>query len=275
MFHGRNRLLSFNEEKHVYYYDGIPFKCSVTKFTSKYLGKFEREKIAKAILYKVKNNKPTRDVYEKCNSLDDIYNIWKESTTNGSFIHNKIECFFKYDEIYTKKSCKLYVDYLKFNDFYDNEIIKKGWKTFYIKDNKKISLSEVMVYTKPPNSKLKGISLAGTVDLVVYRQLENGNYQWWVIDWKRVASPDFIGKKIYKNGPLKGFNDSTHLKHSLQLWTYVYILENYYSKNHFLFKPEQLFKVSNVYFCDKYISYKEKECINLRDNVKEMFERSF
>jgi hypothetical protein len=119
------------------------------------------------------------------------------------------------------------------------------------------------------------------IDLLVYRRDSRGKYEYMLIDWKRSRNPNFVDKNKdltyipkYKNiiSPLKGYTYSTHLKNSLQLHSYLYMLQKYYSKGFFLFHEDQSFKMINVYFSDKYTSYHIKYAMDLKEVVKKMFE---
>jgi len=271
--------LTFNEKFHVYRIDGRKVAYSVSKFISKFCGKFDRIGKAQQI---VDRNLSANSVYHKM-TVEDILKFWDRRRDDGTFLHNLIEDYIKYGIMFTDRNSKFYKDFAKFLKFYD-DLRKDGWINFH---------AEMQIYSDKP-------FMGGMVDLIVYRKVGN-KYEYMVIDWKRSRRPDFVDesktldyiivendgeiitcsedkadeitefKRKFKS-PLEGRHSSTHLKHSLQLFTYVYMLEKYYSKDYFLFQPEQLKKVANVYFHDSYDSYLMKECIDVRKEVKLMFE---
>jgi len=291
--HPRNALLTFVEETHTYYYNNVPFPYSVSKFKSKFVGKFDWVSKAKNIINNVKNGIiKENSVYFGMKNINEIKTFWDQRRDDGTYLHDKIENFIKYKKHFTDRNSKFYKDFVKFLKFYD-WLKKEGWTHF---------VAEMMIYTVPPNKK-QNPRMGGMVDLLVYRRNKISNkYEYMVIDWKRTRTPNFVDKNnvfdlivILKNderifcskqelkdmnlkniknvvtSPFKGRHNSTHLAHSIQLYTYVYMLEKYYAKDFFLFKPGQLIKVMNIYFHDSYSSYYLKECMDVRKEVKQMF----
>lgn len=279
--HPRNKNLTFNEEKHKYYVDNKPLDYSVSFFISKFSGKFEKDKIINKIIERRQKGELSKfSVYYNMDASQ-ISKFWDQRRDDGTFLHERIEDFYKYSKMVDSKS-KFYEDFQKFLA-YHKYLKEDGWTHF---------ISEMRLFSDKP-------WMGGTVDLIVYKKLPNGEYRYMIIDWKRSRRPTFEDKNkkldyitIFKNGsfnvgerdesqkniervvksPLFGKHVSTHLKHSLQLYTYLYVLEKYYSKDFFLFKPNQLVRIANVYFHDSYPSFVEKECIDVRKEVKEMFD---
>lgn len=280
--HPRNRSLTFDEKKHKYYVNDKPLNYSVSTLVSKFTGKFEKDKKINEIIERRKNGTLHQNsVYYNMDALD-ISKFWDQRRDDGTFLHERIEDFYKYSKIYDNPDSKFHKDFQKFLA-YHKKLKEDGWTHF---------ISEMRLFADKP-------WMGGTVDLIVYKKLPNGKYKYMIIDWKRSRRPSFedknkkldyitifkdksfhIGKKdetlsnidrIVKS-PLFGKHVSTHLKHSLQLYIYLFILEEYYSKDFFLYKPDQLVKIANVYFHDSYASYVEKECIDVRKEVREVFE---
>lgn len=263
LYHPRNSKLTFNEEKHVYYVDGKPCIYSVSKFVTKFVGEFERDKKIEQLQILKKEGKLKNSLYGSMSS-EEISDYWTMRQKDGTKIHLLIENFYIKKEIFSNKSHKLYPDFEKFLEFQDS-LIRDGWKNFG---------SEFRLFCDNP-------FIGGMVDLIVWKRNKFGEYEYNIIDWKRCRSVSFVDKKkdlsyIDKEkkieSPLKGKVYSTWLKHSLQIHVYFYIIKKYYAKDFFLFQPNQKFKLLNVYFNDKFKSYYVRQCINLSREVEQMFE---
>lgn len=260
-FHPRNKFLTFNEDLHKYYIKGKACEYSVTKFITKFVGKFDPQKKAKEI-QELKNQGIIRSnsIYYYMNEKE-TQKYWQKRTREGTKIHHLIENYLKYKKLFTNKTHILYKDFEKFLNYYDM-LKRDGWKHF---------VPELKIYCDDP-------FIGGMIDLLVYRK--NGeDYEYMLIDWKRSRNPNFVD---YKNkldflndgkikSPLFGKRYSTHLKNSLQINIYLYIMEKYYSREFFLFQPNQKKKLFNVYFCDHYQDYYAKECLDLQKEVIQMF----
>lgn len=263
LYHPRNDNLTFDEDKHKYYVNGKPCEYSVSKFVEKFVGGFNRKKKINDIQKLKEEGKLKNSIYNEMNEKD-IDNYWIMRQKDGTNIHLKIEEFYKKKEIFSDKLHKLYPDFEKFLAFHDF-LLKNGWNKFG---------SEFRLYADEP-------FIGGTVDLIVWKKNEQGQYEFMIIDWKRTRSLffkdskkdlSFVDKEKKIPSPLKGKTYSIHLKHSLQIHVYFYILRKYYSKDFFLFQPNQKFKLMNVYFNDKYISYFARECVDLSKEVVQMFQ---
>ncbi|GAG34332.1 unnamed protein product, partial [marine sediment metagenome] len=132
------------------------------------MGKFDAKKKIQDI-QELKKEGVIREnsVYHYMNE-DDIQRFWKKRARDGTKIHNLIENYFRYKQLFTNKVHPLYKDFEKFLRYYD-KIRKDGWKLF---------VPEFKIYCDDP-------FIGGMIDLLTYRKNEStGEYEYMLVDWK-------------------------------------------------------------------------------------------
>jgi len=236
--HPRDKIISFDEEPHIYYVDGDEYKLSVTSFVHSFFGKFEPQKIVD----KFYDRWQADDSSKYFNmSKEDIIKSWEDNgklqSGLGTKMHLAIENFYngiKIDEISP--------ELIQFTKFYKDHKHYNPYRT------------EWMVYAKE-------LKLAGSIDMV-FEEEESGVLH--IYDWKR--SKEIREQNKFQEGkyPLAHLPDTNYWHYSLQLNCYKYILENYYDK-----KVEDLYLVVLHPNNKEYIKLK---CADLQEEVKLIFD---
>jgi len=188
----------------------------------------------------------------------DIKLFWKKRRDNGTQLHNGIESFYKYGKLMHPSHHK-YPEFLKFLQFH-KQLKERGWVPN--------AISEMRMYIDPP-------WLAGTADFISYQKKMDGEYFFILIDWKACRTPHYVDWKWEKKlkYPLHKFRSSIHLKHSLQLYTYGYILEKFYNIPTFPFRIDKC-RFYNVIFYHKrgQLIWEQIEAMPVKGLVEKMFE---
>ena len=201
--HERDKFLTFNEEKHEYYYKSDNF-ISVTTYISKIFKDFDTEEC-------IKNLMGSRDwvkheLYGK--SKEEIIDIWKkrneEAIQKGIELHQNIENYL--NNISVENSSIEFQYFQKFLNEHNNlSVYRTEWPIFD-----------------------EDLKLAGTIDMCSI----NPDKSLTLYDWKRT-------KSIRKTNYYKNFSVINYMSHiedtnfnhySLQLNLYKYILEKKYKK---------------------------------------------
>lgn len=210
--HPRDSLIKFEENGHVYTYNGKINPISVTTIIHKYFPKFD----ADAIIFKMMSSKKWTSSKYFGMTKEQIKNEWngngKNSAHLGTLMHAAIEHYFNF----------VYPD---IPDFTNNNSIEFNqflgfWKEFSRNNPQwKPYRTEWIVYDEDKN-------LAGSIDMC----LSNDEGQIVILDWKR-------SKEIKRNnnwqrgfGPFKHMDDCNYNHYTLQLNIYRHILETKYDK---------------------------------------------
>jgi hypothetical protein len=269
--HPRDKRITFDEPSHVYTVDGTPCLFSVTTFISFWMGKFDRKKIFKKIKSRPKNR---QGIYKNMDEKS-TFSFWQKAGSDGTKLHNLIEDFFKKGDVFEKKDHYLYKDWEKFVKYHKTKRTEQGW-------NQKNSDPEHVIFASVPIKNEKVINLlkklgynkvfhfGGMIDNLTKKTTVGGSTVYFMEDWKRQRSPFFEDPNKKLPYPFEKHTFSIHMKNSLQLNVYDYILENFYcDKKCFPYKTR---KLANVYFHKKYDNVIVREALDLKKEVKIMFD---
>ena len=221
--HERDKYLTFNEEKHEYYYKSQKFN-SVTTYISKIFKEFNTEECIHNLM---KSRDWTKhELYGK--TKEEITEIWKKRNEHaikeGVQLHQHIE------------------DYLN-NISVENSSIEFQYFQKFLNEHPCLSVyrTEWPIYDET-------LKLAGTIDMCS----KNPNNTLTLYDWKRTKS---IRKTNYYKSYaiidyLSHIEDTNFNHYTLQLNLYKYILEKKYKK-----------KVSKMYLVCLHPENKNKDYI--------------
>lgn len=258
-YHPRDDRIKFEEIPHKYYVDDKECSYSVTTFISFWLGKFDKEKIYKNIKSRPANRQGR---YKNMNKIE-MFKDFDKSTKNGTIVHNWIEDFYKTKKQPTDKTHHLYKHWERFIKYHKKTRLLYGW----IRKN---SDPEHIIYATIKKKDGTIMYLPGMVDNLTYQNVMETSEKIYIMeDWKVVRNINFEDKNKKLPYPFQNHTYSKHLKNSLQLHIYNYILEKYYSNDNFPYKHKKLY---NIYFCDKYKNIVKKEATDLRKEVEIMFD---
>lgn len=130
---------------------------------------------------------------------------WDEIAEEGTLIHAEVEDFINDGSTPNHQKSKIAVDWIK---------------EYLLKTERFDLFSEVIVYSKE-------LSLAGTIDLLIYDKL---NDVYKILDWKtnkRIDTRSF-NNKMGHHRATSNLMDCNYYHYSVQLSLYRYILETYY-----------------------------------------------
>ena len=139
-------------------------------------------------------------------SPQELVEEWDKIAEEGTLIHAEIENFIKNEDTVSHPKSKIAVDWIK------EDIITIERYDIY---------PEVIVYAKE-------LSLAGTIDLLIYDRMKN---EYKILDWKtnRRIDTQSYGHKMGLHPATSHLMDCNYYQYSNQLSLYRYILENYYN----------------------------------------------
>ena len=193
----KHQHIKLETESHTYTLSNSDIKfSSVTEFINTFFVPFDEIKIA---------NKLTQLKKYQHMSAQDILQDWKERRDRGTIVHKEIE-----DYVMLKKPQNLDLK------------SKQGVKFLQEKcmpNEKNLLFAEVKICAET-------LSLAGTIDLMIYNKEKNKIY---LIDWKTNVE---IKKNGFKKGikkPTDTIDDCSFNRYTLQLSMYQYILEKFYN----------------------------------------------
>ena len=195
--HPRDHRLEYDDNGHKYTVDGHTPHISCTTFTSSFFGPFDRdEAIANIMKCDKYTNDPTYKYYLK--PSDEIKNMWKATSTDGTDLHGDIEKFLNGEKVVNTSK-----EYGFFQSFHKNHPETKAYRT------------EWKIFCET-------VKISGAVDAVYI----NDDGTFTLYDWKR--SPVDWGKWKYALEPLQHLHDNKFNKYGLQLNLYRHILERHY-----------------------------------------------
>lgn len=202
--HERDSRISFDEEPHIYYVDGIPYDISVTGFIKEFTHEFNEDEVINKYYNKWQSNK-NHKYYNL--SMKQIKNLWKknreEASSLGSILHKDIELFYNgIDIINHSKEFALFLNF--FNKTKKYVAYRTEWQVFD-----------------------EEYQLAGSIDMCFIDK----NDEIMIIDWKRskeIRKETDFSRKM-KN-PISHIEDTNYWHYALQLNLYKYILEKNYGK---------------------------------------------
>lgn len=208
--HKNDSCITFDEEPHIYYVDGIPVKTSVTAFLSQYTSKFDATKSSKEQYEKYYNT-----VGHKYHQMtaEEIQKLWKdknlEATTSGNKLHKAIEQYYNDDHSSIDVETMETIEWKYFQNFIQNNQYLIPYRT------------EWEIYDRK-------LQLAGSIDII----FKNSDGTFDLGDWKRSKEIKMVNPPYFKNShfslPLSHLHDTNYWKYALQLNMYKYILETNY-----------------------------------------------
>eukprot|EP01038_Epipyxis_sp_PR26KG_P007620 gene7620-10374_t len=163
--HPLDTHISFNEEAHIYKFDGMEIDTSVTKLVEQYFDKFEAEKVANKM---ISGPKWPREGYTFRDGtpypIEKILQKWEEqgeyARNRGTWMHHNIERFINnLEPSYEQSEVK------EFERFYKDIIVARG----------------IIDYRTEWRIAAPDLKLAGSVDYV--GKLPDGTFI--LMDWKR------------------------------------------------------------------------------------------
>jgi hypothetical protein len=206
--HPRDKYITFDEGPHIYTVHGEMGYTSVTTLNHRHFSEFDSESIIAKILSGSKwKNDPTYAYYKM--PREQIQAIWDanrdKAALAGTKLHYDVECY--YNGIHVVNDSIEYKYFLEFVETFPN---LKPYRT------------EWMVYYEE-------LKLSGSIDMVFEK--EDGTLL--IYDWKRVKEilyePAF-GNKFAITPCISHLPDTNFWHYSLQLNTYIMILEHKYGK---------------------------------------------
>ena len=169
---------------------------SVTSFVENFFEKFDSFKIAKKLIknYKKYSNYTVESLVEK----------WNETANYGTFVHEELENWLKYQIIPKEKKSINGMNWLK------SYMINSDYELF----------PEKIVYSKE-------LEIAGTIDILA---LDKKTNKYDLIDWKtsKKIEMNSYGGKVGTKIATSNIPDCNYYHYALQLSLYRYLLERYY-----------------------------------------------
>lgn len=214
--HDRDDRIFMDEEKHLYYIDGVAGRYqSVTTFIHELFPPFDREASARTILRsKSYLTSQSREQYEYHGmSKEEIWASWEEASRLGTEMHAKIEHYWNesYD-VFSEEAM---------------QIRELGFFRSFLADfpHLRAYRTEWMVFHEE-------LRLSGSIDMVFQDPDGEEGVDVWIYDWKRCKNirkpyPSCDPGSVACTENLKNVN--VH-HYSLQLNLYKYILETKYGK---------------------------------------------
>lgn len=216
--------VTFDEEQHKYFVDGVPMESSVTQLVGTYFSEFDSEAVATNML--TKSSFLTESRYEQYRAIlrdtdrfsiearDMIVAHWKtitdEAAALGTKMHKSIEAFYNHGTM-PEPMTKEFSMFLNFDSLTD----ELGFVPFR---------TEQVVFDRE-------LSLAGSVDMLYVRadNIASKPTKIWLVDWKRSKE---IKMNAFGNArghaPFQALPDCNYQHYSIQLNLYKYLLEKNY-----------------------------------------------
>ena len=182
--HVNDELLTFNPDKHLYYYNNRAIEISVTKLVENYFSEFDPEVVVDKMM---SGNKWPRVEYMNPDGTpltrEQILSKWKtqgEYARNyGSWVHRNIEFFYNSLVLYCHFKYPSYV----VEDNLFSQSMNNGWtekQMFENFDEEYVARKEIIPYRTEWRICAPDLGLAGSVDFV--GKLPDGTF--CIIDWK-------------------------------------------------------------------------------------------
>ena len=201
--HVLDSRLTYDDDKHIYYIDGVKTDISVSGFVHHHFTPFDNRLVISNILNSKKMLDPSYDYYGM--NAEQIKAEWEERARLGTILHYDIESIYN-DESFDNNS----IEFQYFLNFYKDysylEVYRTEWRIFS-----------------------KRANIAGTIDML-FRDV-SGDYI--IFDWKRskeIKIPNSNDRFAeYSHTPeLSHLTKCNFNEYSIQLNTYKYILETEY-----------------------------------------------
>lgn len=194
--HPSGKEIVYNDERHEYTVDNIPF-ISVTTLLGEFFPKFDADRVSFFVARK--EGKTKEEVLEEWGRIRD------EACDFGNLVHNYLEAKIKDEELHLPRNQK---------ESRCLHIIDTNWD--------KINSLGTLVDSEKIVASLTH-KIAGTVDAIA----RDGNGDIVLIDWKtnkKIEKKSKYSKKALD--PISHLNDANYTKYSLQLNLYKYIIES-------------------------------------------------
>lgn len=197
--HEKDNFIKFDEEPHVYYVNGKPYKTSVTSFVHSFFDCFDGKKVIEKFYDYWQSNESSKYFGMMPQEiLDEWEEKGRKASELGTIMHKDIELHYLGENI--KNETK---EFSYFLEFYNDNKELKPYRT------------EWNVYDEI-------LELAGSIDMTFE---ENGKLK--LFDWKRSKE---IKDSSRENGyyPISHLSNANYWHYSLQLNIYKAILEKNY-----------------------------------------------
>lgn len=238
--HLNDSRLTYNDEDHEYFIDGVKVEISVSGFAGLHFSEFVDDIVIGNILKSKKMLDPTYEYYGL--NAEQIKESWEHRAHLGTILHYDIESFYN-GEPYNNTT----QEFQFFLNFYRDYSYLTPYRT------------EWRIFSKAAN-------IAGTIDML-FRDVM-GDYI--IFDWKRtkeIKMPDPTNRYAeYSHTPeLSDIIKCNFSEYSIQLNTYKYILETEYKM-----------KIKGMYLCVMHPindNYKLFKIPNMKDRITAIMNR--
>ena len=206
--------ITFVEDTHKYYIDGIEAEISVTGLAHAPFEAFDTRAVLGAMT-------PERKM-SKYNTTSDkeIAKQWeangKLASELGTKMHAALEIYL--NTMYWSKDPSIQMELSMAKTFFEKEIVAKGWEVYR---------TEPTIFINDPT---RQILLAGSVDCICRDPRTD---EFIIMDWKRSKGIDITADGRFGWGTCEGFESLENLNYShysLQLHIYRYIFMHCYGK---------------------------------------------
>lgn len=265
ILHPRDSGYTFDEGRHVYSKNGKECIASVSSLKNSFMPPF----VEKEVIARIKSRPLRRQGFYRYMDKPGISAYFKQRRDRGSLIHNTIEDHLRgilrpwapgdppHNDLTrrytpTPHASPVYEDYVKYTKFLA-DLEACGWTQH---------ISEKRIYADNPY-------IGGTIDYLAWRVYE-GRIIWLMVDWKRCRSPHWEDESAVLKPPFDKHIFSVHLEHSVQMYTYAFILEEYYKRSYFPFRMDAC-RYVNVVFNPKMPDDYVIEAMDVAKEVREMF----
>jgi hypothetical protein len=243
--HERDKRISFDAASHVYHIDGVECHTSATGLVGKFFSKFDVDKTI-AQYYDNWQRKFHPEYGGK--TKEEIKVAWEQKGRNnaelGTRLHEAIESYYRGGSPNIEDIEEDYARFLSFRDEHPHlNPYRIEWRIGTDAD----------------------VGIAGTIDMCFTAEGDpEGSVHLY--DWKRteknIVETGFRGRNGL--GPLAHLPDANYFHYSMQLNTYKYILQTYYS-----------LKVASMHFVTLHnskLTYNKYEAKDLQREVQSMLQ---
>ncbi|CAK1600383.1 unnamed protein product [Parnassius mnemosyne] len=211
--HADQKLITFDEKLHIYYYNGCRNDISVTKLLTQWFP-FDADSVAVRCVRSKKYAKcvirdaQTMEIDEQA-SANNIKKEWDKRAEDGTKLHAELETFLKNGQLMEPERFQLFDGML--SEF--SEFMQSNRFQFYA--------AEVRVFSAQC---YEGRTVAGSIDALYYNNLGEAI----IVDWKRSSAVfDFFNNR--GQGLLSKYPNTNFWKYSAQLNIYAVLLKKKYN----------------------------------------------
>lgn len=275
--------VTFNEEKHKYYIDGIEMRRSVTQLVHTYFNEFDSHKVAARML--AKDEFRTASKYANYRAIVQDVDVRSEEARNliikewdrvrdeaaaaGTAMHKSIETYYESARLGRQTRPRLApgLEVAWHGRGWRPEPMTKEFQMFLEFDALTRKLG-YLPYRSEQTVFDRGLSLAGSVDMLYIHRDHLTTYptKVWMVDWKRSKEIKMTGfGGAVGKWPFEDLPDCNFRHYSLQLNLYKYLLE----KN----EGMQVERMTLVILHPNQSEYIMLDVSDLQDRVKLALER--